>query len=395
MALFRTVGRRAMATGNGWLTFADMLHAPTHAGVSVTQDNASNLPAIYRCWSLNSDTVSSTPVDCMASRQGKRVTYPIPFWLISPNDEQDWAQFLHMCNVSMEADGNAFILKASDDSGRLVGLFLLPPTAVEVRRDTEGRLVYLVGADHKPYPSTAILHIRWMVLPGQLRGISPIRAAEQTIGTGFAAEQFGANFFGSGATMSGVIAVPGKMKLEDADRLRDQFKKRHGGVSKSHAIGVLTDGAEWKQLSVNPDEAQFLQTRKFTDIQIANIYGVPPMYVTEAEGAKGFVTGLYAMQYMWLLTGINPRFVRYERAFSSLLPRPAYIKFNRNAFLAMDPTERSGFYAAGLRDRWLVPNEVRAKEDMDPLEGGDEPLWSVQWQDATPTPVPAPQEATL
>jgi phage portal protein BeeE len=84
--------------------------------------------------------------------------------------------------------------------------------------------------------------------------------------------------------------------------------------------------------------------------------------------------------YMWLQIGINTRFVRIERALSPLLPdRAAYAKFNRNAFLAMDPTERAAFYEAGLRGQWLVPNEIREKEDMNALVGGDEPLKSVQW----------------
>ncbi len=380
MGLFRTVGRRE-ARDSGFTRFLD-IGTPTHAGISVTQDAAPNLPAIYRCWSLNADTVASIPVDTLAKLGDRRAPYPEPFWLREPNEEQDWPQFIHQAQLSLEADGNAFILKLSNAGGNLTGLRVLAPGNVEVKRDAEGRIVYVVkgGGGQETFAATAIMHIRWMVLPGQLRGLSPVMAAKQTIGTAFAAEQFGANFFGSGATVSGVIAVPGKMKTEDADRLRDQFKKKHGGVSKSHAIGVLTDGAEWKQLSVNPEESQFLETRKFTDAQIANLYGVPPEYVTALEGAKGYVTGLYARQYMWLQTGINPRLLRIEQAFSRLLARPAYIKFNRNSFLAMDPAERKDFYAAGQLGRWITQNEIREKEDMDPLPGGDELLWSVQWQ---------------
>lgn len=385
MRLFRTMGVRA--ADNGWTAFRDLAR-PSYAGVDVTQENAVNLPAVYRCWSLNADTISSVPVDCLTKQKGKRLPFPEPFWLSEPNDEQDWAQFLHMCDLSMEADGNAFVLKASNErTGQLVALYLLPPAAVKVVRDrATGNIVYLVGVEQKPYPATAILHIRWMVLPGHLRGLSPIRCMEQTIGTGFAAEQYGANFFGTGATVSGIVNVPGTLKDDDVTKLQENLAKKHGGVSKSHAIGVLTGGATWQQISVNPEDAQALQTRRFTAVELANIYGVPAEYVTEAEGAKGYVTGIFARQYMWLLTGMNPRFTRFERAFSTLLPKSAYLKFNRNSFLAMDPTERARFYAAGLRDRWIVPNEVREKEDMDPLPGGDVPLWSVQWQDATPTP---------
>ncbi|MBU0631006.1 MAG: phage portal protein, partial [Candidatus Margulisbacteria bacterium] len=199
-------------------------------------------------------------------------------------------------------------------------------------------------------------------------------------GLGLAAEQYGAQYFGTGATLSGVLNLPEEPGPEAIQELRDQFKRRHGGISKSHAIGILTGGATWTPLSVKPEESQFLETRRFTDVQIAHGFGVPPEYVTEAEGVKGYVTGLYARQYTWMTTGINPRLVRLERKLSALLPGDDYIRFNRNAFLAMDPQERAQFYNQGLLGRWIVPNEIREKEDKDPLPGGDDPLWSVQWQ---------------
>lgn len=371
-----------------FVTFKDMTWpAPTHAGTVVTQDTAANLPAVFRCWSLNADTISSLPVDFVVKRGGKRLSYDEPLWYREPNDFQDWGQFIAQVQLSFEADGNAFILKASTPTGALAGLYPLAPNTVEPKLLSDGRVVYEVakkegGSD--TYSSTAMIHIRGITPAGSLRGLSPVECARQALGMAFAAEQYGAQYFGTGATLSGVIITQKTMEPEVAERLAEAFQRKHGGVSKSHAVGVLSGGADWKPISVNPNDSQFLETRRFTDVQIAQLYGVPPEYVTDAEGAKGFVTGLYARQYMWLQTGINPRLVRLERAFSSLLPGDAYMKFNRNAFLQMDPKERVDYYAAGIRDRWLVPNNAREKEDMDPLPGGDEPLWSVQWQDGAP-----------
>jgi HK97 family phage portal protein len=184
------------------------------------------------------------------------------------------------------------------------------------------------------------------------------------------------------------------MTQEQADRLKEAFTKKHGGITKSHAVGILSGGASWRPLSVSPNEAQFLATRKFTDVQLALMYGVPPEYVTEAEGAKGYVSGIYARQYMWLQTGINPRLIRIERALSALLPRPAYVKFNRNAFLAMDVEQRVAYYAAGQQGQWLSRDEIRAFEDMNPIPGGSQMLKSVQWADNAPKPAPPPEPAT-
>lgn len=371
-----------------FVSFSDVSWpSPTFAGVEVTEATAPQLPAVYRCWSLNTETISTLPVDTFAKRGEKRVPYTNPFWLDHPNDWQDWGQFVMQLQLSYESNGNAYVLKASSPGGQLAGLFVLPPSAVEpVIRD--GRLMYDVQQKEnkiKPYAATEIIHISGLVPAGTLKGLSPIGVAlRQTIGTGLAAEQYGAQYFGTGATLSGVITLPataGQFGEQEANRLAESFQRKHGGISKSHAVGVLTGGAQWTPISVNPEESQFLETRQFTDTQIANVYGIPPEYVTQIEGVKGYVTSLYVRQAAWLLTGINPRLVRIERALSRLLPRGVYIKFNRNAFLQMDPSERVSYYAAAIRDRWMTPDEARALEDMNPIEGGDKPLWSVQWQD--------------
>lgn len=379
--------REERSAKSNFLTFADVRwQQPTHAGVEVTQATAPQLPAVFRCWMLNADVISTLPVDVMVKRGNKRETYPEPHWFKSPNDYQDWGQFIHQVQLSYESDGNAFILKAVSDTGALAGLFVLPPTSVDPEMSGMG-LVYNVGQSDgstRPYAANEIIHIRGLTLPGTLRGLSPIECARQSLGIGFAAEQFGAQYFGNGATLTGVVTVPATAGTFDegaAERIRKSMERKHGGISKSHAIGVLTGGATWTSLSVNPNDSQFLETRQYTDVQIAHMFGCPSEYVTSTEGAKGYVSGLYARQYMWLQTGINPRLVRLERAFSALLPGGAYIKFNRNAFLQMDPTERVSYYASAIRDRWMVPNEARSLEDMDPLEDGDKPLWSVQWQD--------------
>ena len=390
-------------TGN-WLAFDDLhQNVLTPAGTSVTEQSSVTLPAVYRCVTLNADVISSMPVTALVKRGTARLDYTNPVWLSQPDYHHDWQQFIAECSASYDLDGNVFILKAVDTIGRVAGLSCLSPLAVEPKlivQDDVPRIVFEVDTNHgkETLAANEIIHIRGTTMPGALRGLSPIKSAAVTIGIGMAAEQFGAQFFGNGATLSGVIETPGKMDKDQADRLKDSFTKKHGGVSKSHAVGILTGGASWKPLSVSPNEAQFLETRKFSDIQIANMFGFPPEYVTDVEGMKGYVTALYQKHMVWLLTGINPRLTRYENAFSNLLARPAYIKFNRNALLQMDPDQRATYYASGIRDRWLIPDEARAREDLDPIAGGSVPLWSVQWQGSgakfpvPPAPPPEPDQ---
>lgn len=376
------------ARDNGWTAFKD-LTSPVYAGVSVTQDNAVNLPAVYKCVSLNAETISSLPIDVYTKRGDERITRDTPAWLRDPNPFQTTAEFIAMTQVSLDLAGNAYWLKASAGD-QLVGLSVLAPSAVQPEL-REGRVYYRVemanGADL--LPASAIVHLRGLTLPGTIVGLSPIACAKQTIGIGFAAEQFGAQFFGNGANLSGVIETPGQLTQEQVDRLKEAFTKRHGGISRSHAIGIMTGGASWKPISVNPEEAQFLQSRRYTATEIANLYGVPPELVSDVDGAKGYVTALHARLRLWYLTGLLPRLTRIETALSDLMVRPAYVKFNTNALLRMDPAERTAFYQAAQLGEWMTRNEIRALEDMDPMPDGDDPLHSVQWQENNPEPAPA------
>ena len=184
--------------------FSDLL-TPSHSGVPVTQDSAVNLPSVYKCVSLNAETISSLPLDVYAKRGETRVAYPEPPWLRTPNQYQTMAEFVAMTQTSLDLDGNAFWLKAPMANGAIGALYVLAPSAVTVEL-REGRIVYWVaqnGSGPQAYASSEIVHLRGLTLPGTLRGLSPIACARQTIGIGLAAEQFGAQFFGNGATLSG------------------------------------------------------------------------------------------------------------------------------------------------------------------------------------------------
>lgn len=373
-----------------WVSFDDVFHgSPTAAGMNVTRSNAVQLPAVWRCITLNSETPASLPVDCLLKRGAAREPYAgAPEWLQNPNDEQTWPEFIQQFQASIEIDGNGFAVKASDARGRVVGLYCVNPTYVEVTRlhVTTGPIVYNVthvDGSRRAYPFNAVVHVKGFTMPAELRGLSPIATHALTIGQAMAAGEFGARFFGEGANLSGVIEHPTNMNAEQTERLKSDFRKRHGGVSKSHAIGVLTGGAHWVPMTVKPEESQFLETQRYTASQIAYIYGLPPEYVTDmgTAGAKGYVTALAQRNRLWLQTGLLMRLRRLEVAFSALLDDPAaYIRFNVDGLLRADPAERAAMCTAMIQNRAMTPNEWRALEDMNPLPGGDEPLESVQFQ---------------
>lgn len=375
--------KRTLTDISQFTTFADvergMRSGNTASGMSITEDSAMTLPVVHRCVQINCETVSSLPVDCFAKRPEGRVSYPTPRWLEKPNDEQDWGDFCAMGEYSYEVDGNIFLLKASTETGgRLAGMYVLDPLRTTPRRiELGGRnvLTYDVAMDNgdvRTYPANAVIHMKGMVPPGQLRGLAPIAQMRETLGVFAAAQEFGAAFFGNGATLSGVIEYPGaRLDAAAVERLKADFMKKHGGVSKSHAIGVLTGGAAFKPLSVNPDEAQFLATMKFNAVQIAHIFGVPPHWVTDAEGAKGYVTSLMSNRLDWYQLGLLPRLIRWERAMSAEMTRPAYMKFNVRALLRGDAKEQTALMSSELQNAVRTRNEWRELLDLDPAEGGD------------------------
>jgi HK97 family phage portal protein len=362
------------------------LAAPTYSGVSVTQDSAPQLPAVFKCWYINSSFISSLPVDVFKKEGKTRRDYMEPVWLRPPNAIQTLREFVAMTTVSLDSDGNAYWLKISDTAGRLAGLEVLNPQLVQpeiVELEGRNRLVFNVSENGhaKQYASNAVIHLKGLVPPGSLKGISPIEAAKQSIGIGKAAERFGANFFGSGATLSGVIESVGQLTKEQADSLKKQFTKKHGGIQNSHAIGVLSN-ATWKPLSVNPEEAQFLATRNYTNEEVAQMYGFPAGFFS-TDGVKGYVTALSKLLRLWYLLGVNPRLVTIEDALTGLLPRGVYVKFNRYAILQMDPAEQTAFFAAGQMGEYLSIEEIRAWLDLNPKPDGTV-LHSVQWQENAP-----------
>jgi HK97 family phage portal protein len=357
----------------GFTRWVDMSSTYTEAGVNVTTTTAIGLPVVYRCASLNSTTIAALPVDCLRKIGDKRQATEEPVWLSQPNPEYDWMQFIQEVQTSLELDGNAFILKVTV-RGRVVELWQLDPGQVQVNRTNSGTVVYsapLKDGSYRELPPGAVLHIKAFTMPRAVRGISPIQACMLAIGRGLAVQQFGARFFGEGSSLSGVIEVPKEPGPDAVKALKETFKVRHGGVSRSHAVGILTGGAVWKPISISPEESQFIQTMRFTDAQISWLFGVPPQYTTDAEGAKGYVTGVTAGKMMWLQAGLLYRIVRLEKSFSSLMLPDEYLKFNLRAFLRPDPTEQAALMQAEIQNSVRTPNEWRALLDLDPVDGGD------------------------
>jgi HK97 family phage portal protein len=344
----------------------------TTSGRKVNRRNSLQMVAVYACQSLIGDAVASLPVDHYTTMTGRKETFGrSPRWVSQPNPYQTSYEFWFRVVISLLSDGNAFIYTMRNERGEVAALYALHPQYVAILDGPLGDNRYEVtddqGGIQGVYDRSQILHIPAFTVPGASRGLSPLDMAREAIGLGLTAEEFGSRFFEQGTTMAGVIEHPGAPRPDEAKLLRDMFRKTHSGVKNSHSVGVLTGGATFKPITLSPEQAQFLETRRFQKAEIALLYRVPA-YLVDSSVSSTWGTGIEEQNKFFVDQTLMPWIVRIEQAVSTfLLPGLQYIRFNVDARLRAKTKDRYESYQAALTNGFLNADEVRAMEDLPPL----------------------------
>ena len=347
----------------------------TYAGTVVTYDTSLKIGAVYACVRLLADTISTLPVDTFYREGGARLVFrPKPIWVERPDIGMAREDFLQQAMVSLLLDGNVFIRIFRGRSGEVTSLTVLDPTRVEVRRNPATREVeYAIeGAAGVILTAAEVLHITELRRPGALRGVSRIEEVKQMLGLASALEEFSARFFGQGSTTQGLIEWPGNLTREQAKDLADGFEEGHKGLRRAHRPGVLFGGAKFVKTGVDPNEAQMLESRQFSVEEIARIFRCPLHLLQVATpGAMSYASveqnAIQFAQYT-----LRPIISKFETALSTLLPGPAFVKFNLDAILRGDIQTRFAAYSTGQLAGFLSVNDIHRLEDMPPADGGDE-----------------------
>lgn len=372
------------------LTGAQLLAAiqsgAKYAGVNVNAESAIQLAAVYSCVRIISQTLASMPLSAYrrtANGREKADKAPEHFALhTAPNGVINSFIFKEMMLWHLLLHGNFYAEIVRDASG--VYLWPIPNTAITPKRAKNGRLFYEFIANGRSIEldPSQVFHV---VGPGASgdRGLSPIGVMRKSIGLGIAAEDFGATFFGNGARLSGVLHTDQKLSPEAARRLREDFSALHSGVSNAHRIAVLEQGLDFTSTSVPPEDAQFLETRKYQRSEIAGIFQVPPHLIGDLERATFSNIehqGIAFVQYC-----LMPWAARIEAEINRKLfaDQPEmFAKFDLAALMRGDMNARYNAYAVGRNNGWLSANEIRALEDLNPIEGGDQYLTPLNMKDA-------------
>lgn len=340
------------------------------AGQAVTPETSMRLLVVWGCVSLISDTIATMPVDVYRRQaDGTLQQVPNPTWVETPNGTQDRVQFVQSMLVSLLLTGEAIVLvDRFGRDGYALSLILADPTKAEFETVDGRRVLILNGA---PYDGEYRV-VRAMTWPGSERGLSPIEHARKTIGLGMATLDSGSRFFGQGSIVPGVITTPSSLTREQLTDLKNGWVSAHSGLDNAHLPAVLMGGASWQSLSITHEQAQFLETRKFTDAQISGqLFRVDPsMLGIAVEGGSSLTyqnieqrnTNLVQMTLL-------PWIVRLERMFSALLPGELTFRFNVNSLLRADLKTRYDSYRVGIESGFLDENEARGFEDLPPREG--------------------------
>lgn len=366
-----------------------LLFGRTTSGKTVNERTALQTTAVYACVRILSETIASLPLHVYRYTEGGKAkdTEHVLYTLLhdEPNPDMTSFVFRETLMSHLLIWGNAYSQIIRDRSGQVIGLYPLLPDQMSVHRSEKGKLFYVYNRYEEDNPNfqekgsivlsqEEVLHIPGLGFDG-LIGYSPIALAKNAVGMTLACEEYGASFFGNGANPGGVLEHPGILK--DPGKVRDSWNAVYQGTRNAHKVAVLEEGMSYKQIGIPPEEAQFLETRKFQINEIARLFRIPPHMVGDLE--KSSFSNIEQQSLEFVKYTLDPWVVRFEQALkkSLLLPeekKTHFIKFNVDGLLRGDYQSRMNGYAIGRQNGWLSTNDIRELEGLNPIppeEGGD------------------------
>lgn len=356
------------------------LQSNTYAGPAVTEESALSFSAVYACVRILSESVAMLPLFTYRrlANGGKEKATDAPIYNLlhrSPNPEMTSFEFRETLIAHVATWGNGYAEIEWSKSGQPLALWPLNPAKMQVSR-RNGQLVYfyeLPSGQAVTLPSWRVHHLRGLSGNGVV-GYSPIRLAMQSIGVGLALEEYGARFFGNGARPGGVLKHPGVLSDGAYKRLKESWSAENEGLSNAHRLKILEEGLDYQAIGIPPEEAQFLESKKFQVNEIARWFRVPPHMLADLERAT--FSNIEEQGLEFVIYTLGPWLTRHEQALERDLLTEAerqtlFVEYLVNGLLRGNITSRFQAYQQALQGGWMNPNEVRVLENMNPYEGGD------------------------
>ncbi|MCH3972865.1 MAG: phage portal protein [Oscillospiraceae bacterium] len=359
------------------------------SGKAVTERSAMQISAVYACVRVLSEAIASLPLHLYRytdkNSKEKAVDHPLyPLLHDEPNSEMTSFIFRETLMTHLLLWGNAYAQIIRNGRGEVTALYPLMANRMRVDRDENGHLYYEYQMSTSDAPTmkagtvrltpSDVLHIPGLGFDG-LVGYSPIAMAKNSIGMAMATEEYGATFFKNGANPSGILSMPGVVK--DPEKIRNSWEAGFGGSSNSNKVAILEEGMTYTPISISPEQAQFLETRKFQLDEIARIFRIPPHMIGDLEHAT--FSNIEQQSLEFVTYTLEPWLVRWEQSMQRSLLSPEekksyFIRFNVDGLLRGDYQSRMNGYSTGIQNGIFSVNDVRELENMDLLsdeEGGN------------------------
>jgi len=349
---------------------------PTQSGVAMSREGAMAVSAVYACVNKISSTIASLDLHLYRMQNDRKEgVYDHPAFVLcdsEPNAYYNAFTFWQFIISDALMHGAGYALIKRDQNGRPKELVLTSPNSI-VSKDLNGRRIYMYEDTEDPLYNEDVLAIECF------RGVSPIAEHIENISLGYAAQQYGASFFGSGGNMSGVLMTDKQLSEDQYRRLSSTWQQKYHGMNSSHATAILEAGLKYERVGIPPDQSQFLGVRKYQVEEVCRIFNVPTGMVQVGEQKYSNVE---QQDLFFAKHTIHPWLVSIEQEMNRKLLLPEErkehkFKFDMLSLMRGDMAARSQYYHTLLSDGVLTINEVRGLENRNAIEGGDQALVQV------------------
>ncbi|MDI3341602.1 MAG: phage portal protein [Sphaerobacter sp.] len=354
--------------------------ARSSSGLAVNEESALRVAAVYSAVRVLAETLAMLPLHVyrrLARGKDRASEHPLyPLLHDQPNPEMTSFVFRETLMGHLALWGNAYAQIVYDGAGRVAELWPLRPDWMDVDRDASGRLryVYRTPAGARTFAPSEVLHIPALSFDG-LKGKPPLAVAREAIGLALATQEYGARFFANDARPGIVLKHPGTLSDKARANLLESWNRMHQGLRGAHRAAVLEEGMDIATVGIPPEDAQFLESRRFQVTEIARIFRVPPHLIGDLDRAT--YSNIEQQSLEFVQYTMLPWLRRWEQAINAKLfteqeRRDGYfVEFQVEGLLRGDTKSRYEAYAVGRQNGWLSANDIRELENLNPIEGGD------------------------
>lgn len=354
----------------------------SYSGKAVTVQTAMQLAAVWACVRLISETIATLPLQLYErdAKGGRHIAKD--HWLYSivhdqPNANMTAVEFWESVTAQLCLWGNAYCFKTYSGN-KIVSLDPLKPSQMQVKTDANGDLIYLYATTKgvQTYTERQIWHLKGFGIDG-LIGLSPISYARNSLGASMSADEASGKLFANGMRAGGALQMTQILTSAQRKEIRESMAEQLTGTANTGKLMVLEGGSQYQPISMNPEDAQMLQTRAFHVEEICRWFRVPPFMVGHSEKSTSWGTGLEQQMIGFLTFALRPYLTRIEQGIKKSLLSPVertkyFAEFALEGLMRADSSARAALYSSASQNGWMTRNEIRDLENRPPLVGGDE-----------------------